>query len=180
MSEVAVARRYADALFQLGNEKGTTDQMAKEFEVLKTIFNNNEQMISFLKHPRVNNEKKKQFIDEVFQSFSADVVNMLHLLRERHRYDVVPSIIDHFIHLVNDAKGIEEATVYSVRELSQTEKQRIEDTFAKRVDKQAIKLKTVVDPSVLGGIKLRIGNTIYDGTLKGKLQRLERNITTAN
>ncbi|MFD2761004.1 F0F1 ATP synthase subunit delta [Lentibacillus juripiscarius] len=180
MSDAAVAKRYAEALFQLGNEKGTMDQLAEEFHVLKTTFDENNELVPFLKHPRVNNEQKEQFINNVFQSFSADVVNLLHLLAERHRIDIVPSVIDHFIRLVNDAKGMEEATVYSIRELSQTEKERLEKTFAKRFGKQAIKITSVVDPSVIGGIKLRIGNTIYDGSIQGKLKRIERGILTAN
>ncbi|SFB26531.1 F-type H+-transporting ATPase subunit delta [Lentibacillus halodurans] len=179
MSEV-VANRYAEALFQLGNEKGTLEQLVEEFYVLKSIFDENEQLVAFLEHPRVNNDKKNQFLDDVFQGFSEHVLKTLKLLTARHRIGVFPSIIDHFTQLVNDVKGIAEAKVYSVRELSEDEKEQLENTFAERFNKQAIKLKTIVDPSVIGGIKLQIGNTIYDGTIQGKLKRIERNILTAD
>ncbi|WP_164667582.1 F0F1 ATP synthase subunit delta [Virgibacillus doumboii] len=180
MSAEVVAKRYADALFQLGNEQGKTEQLAEEFRVLAEVFKNDDKLITFLKHPRVNNEKKKQLINEAFKSFSNDVVNTLKILLDRHRIDSVPSIIDHFIYLINDAKGIAEATVYSVRQLSDNEIEKLEKTFAKRLNKQSIKLENVVDPSVIGGVKLRVGNTIFDGTVQGKLQRIERNIVTAN
>lgn len=180
MSEAVVAKRYADALFQLGNEQGKIEQLVEEFHVLKEVFETNSKLLTFLTHPRVNNAEKKQFIDEVFHDFSSDVVHTLKILAERHRIEIVPDIIDHFIHSVNDAKGIAEATVYSVRELTGAEKQELENTFAKRFNKQAIKLDNIVDPSIVGGIKLRIGNTIYDGTISGKLKRIERNIVTAN
>ncbi|GAA0436366.1 F0F1 ATP synthase subunit delta [Lentibacillus halophilus] len=179
MSE-AVSKRYADALFQLSNEKGTMDQWADELLVLKTIIDDNDTLMPFLKHPRISLEQKEQFINDVFRSFSEDIVTTLHLLATRHRLDIVPLVIDHFIRLVNDAKGIEEGTVYSVRALSQGEKERLEQTFAKRFGKQAIKLTSVVDPSVIGGIKLRIGNTIYDGSIQGKLNRIQRNIGAVN
>ncbi|MFD1362032.1 F0F1 ATP synthase subunit delta [Lentibacillus salinarum] len=179
MSQVA-ANRYAEALFQLGNEKGTLEQLVKESEVLKSIFNENEQLVTFMEHPRINHDKKMQFLGDVFQGFSDDVLKTLKLLAERHRIGIVPAILDAFIHLVNEAKGIAEAKVYSVRKLSESEKEQLEITFAKRFNKQAIKLESIVDPSIIGGLKLRIGNTIYDGTIQGKLKRIERRITAAD
>ncbi|QKY70477.1 F0F1 ATP synthase subunit delta [Lentibacillus sp. CBA3610] len=179
MSEV-VANRYAEALFQLGDEKGILEQLASEFHVLKSIFDENEQLAPFLEHPRVNNDRKKAFIDEVFQGFSNDVINTMKLLITRDRIGLVPSITDHFTRMVNDVKGIAEAKVYSVRELSDDERKQLEETFAKRFNKQAVKIQTIVDPSVLGGIKLQIGNTIYDGTISAKLRRIERNVVTAD
>ncbi|WP_010531585.1 F0F1 ATP synthase subunit delta [Lentibacillus jeotgali] len=179
MSEV-VASRYAEALFQIGNEKGTLEQLASELDVLKSIFVENEKLVPFLEHPRVDNETKKQFINDVFQGFSDDVLNTLYLLTERHRIGIVPAVTDHFTQMVNDVKGIAEAKVYTVRELSESEKEQLENTFAKRFDKQAVKLETIVDPSIIGGLKLRIGNTIYDGTISGKLKRIERRIVTAD
>ncbi|WP_077329330.1 F0F1 ATP synthase subunit delta [Virgibacillus siamensis] len=179
MSE-AIANRYADALFQLANEQGKTEQLMKEFSVLEEVFQENQELDSFLKHPRVSNDKKKQFLDEVFKDFSTDVRNTLKILVERHRIEVIPSMIDHYTKLVNDAKGIVEATVYSVRKLSDAEREQIEKSFAKRLNKQTVKLENIVDPSVLGGVKVRVGNSIYDGTISNKLQRLERNIVFAN
>ncbi|MFC4024969.1 F0F1 ATP synthase subunit delta [Oceanobacillus longus] len=180
MSEQVVAKRYADALFQLGKEKNTQEQFVKEFRVVREVFNNNKQLVPFLKHPKVNNEKKKQFIQEVFQGLHTDVVNTIKLLVERHRTAAIPSIIDHFIQLVNDAKGIADATVYSVRELTEVERTQLQVSFAKRMGKTAINLENVVDPSIVGGIKIRVGNTIYDGTVRGKLDRISRKIVSAN
>lgn len=180
MSEAVAAKRYADALFQLANEKTVVEQFVEEFRTVNEVFQRNKDLYTFLKHPRVHNAKKKQFLDEVFQGLHKDVVNTLKLLVERHRVEIIPSIIDHFIHLVNDAKGIAEATVYSVRELSDLERSELEVSFAKRFNRSAIQLHNVVDPSLIGGIKIRMGNTIYDGSISGKLRRIERNIVTAN
>lgn len=179
MSEAVVAKRYAEALFQLGTEKANLDQLAEELRIVRDVFNNKD-FFTFLKHPRVNNEKKKQLLEEAFQGLQANVVNTLKLLVDRQRVDITPSIIDHFIEKVNDAKGIAEASVFSVRELSDTEKEELQQGLAKRFNKNTIKLTNVVDPSILGGLKIRIGNTIYDGTISGKLTRLERRLVTAN
>jgi F-type H+-transporting ATPase subunit delta len=180
MSEAVVAKRYADALFQLGNEKAVLDQYLEEFQTVKKVFDTNTNLIPFLKHPRIHHAEKKQFLDNVFQGLSADVVNTIKLLAERQRSEIIPSIIDHFIQLVNDAKGIAVATVYSVRELNDAEKNELENAFAKRFNKKSIQFENVVDPNIIGGVKIRLGNTIYDGSVSGKLRRIERNIVTAN
>lgn len=111
---------------------------------------------------------------------SNDVVNTLKMLVERHRTAIIPSIIEQLNHLANNAKGIAEATAYSVRPLSEEELDQIGQTFANRLNKNAVKLKNKVDPSILGGIKIRVRNTIYDGSVSGKLKRMERNIGTVN
>ncbi|MDC3411796.1 F0F1 ATP synthase subunit delta [Aquibacillus sp. 3ASR75-11] len=180
MSETIIAKRYADALFQIGQEKATMDQLENELRLIGDVIKQNEEILPFLQHPRINNDKKKQLLDESFQGVSTDVINTLKLLIDRHRVEVIPAITEHFIELVNDAKGIAQATVFSVRELNETEKKELADVFAKKLNKTTLKISNVVDPTILGGVKLKIGNTIYDGTVSGKLERIERNLVSAN
>ncbi|WP_085994046.1 F0F1 ATP synthase subunit delta [Oceanobacillus senegalensis] len=180
MSEAVVAKRYAEALFELGQEKLTLDKFVEEFNVVQHIFQTNEPLIKFLTHPAINNAKKKELIDKAFKGFQKDVVNTVKLLVERHHTVNIPSIIDQLNQLVHDAKGIAEATVYSVRELSDDEKLKIKESFVKRLNKEEIRIRNIVDPTLVGGIKIRVGNTIYDGSISGKLRRFERNIGTAN
>lgn len=176
MSEAVVAKRYADALFQLGSESSQLDKFVDELTVVKQVFQENSDLQAFLMHPRVTNDKKKQFLEEVFKGVSKDVVNTLKLLVERHRTTIISDIIDQFIEHVNNAGGIAQGTVYSVRKLSDAEQEELENSFAKRLNKNTIKLVNVVDPSIVGGVKIRMGNTIYDGTISGKLRRIEQNI----
>jgi len=180
MSDEVVANRYADALFDLGNEKNTLDQYVEELITVKEVFSDNEQLDTFLKHPSVKNSTKKQMLEEAFNGLHVDIVNTLKLLVERDRTEMVIRMIDHFIQLVNDKNGIAEAKVFSVRELSKPEQEELQATFARRFNKQGIHLVNIVDPHLLGGMKVQVGNTIFDGTVKNKLRRIERNIVAAN
>ncbi len=180
MSENVIAKRYADALFQLGLEKSTLEQYVEDLTVIREVFSDNKELNTFLLHPKVNGEQKEQFIAKCLSGLHTDVVNTVKLLVERHRTTLIPSVVDAFIKYVNDAKGIEVATVYAVRELSEDEKQKLKVSFAKRLGKNTIEFKSVIDPSLIGGIKIRVGNTIYDGSISGKLHRMERKITVAN
>ncbi|MBN6205837.1 F0F1 ATP synthase subunit delta [Ralstonia pickettii] len=180
MSENVIAKRYADALFQLGLEKSMLEKYVEDLTVVREVFSTNKELNIFLLHPKVNGEQKKQLLTKSLNSLHTDVVNTVKLLVERHRTTLIPSVVDAFIKNVNDAKGIEVATVYSVRELTEDEKQKLKVSFAKRLGKNTLKFESVIDPSLIGGIKIRVGNTIYDGTISGKLHRIERKITVAN
>src|SRR5699024_9642789 len=139
-------------------------------------FQDNEQLYTFLEHPGIKNEEKKQLLQDVFRDFSNHVVHTMKLLVDRHRIENITEIINAFIQMVNDKKGIAEVQVYSVKELSETKKQELEKSLANQHGKKAVKLENIVDPSLIGGLKIRIGNTIYDGSVSRKLNRIERSI----
>ncbi|MBN8235005.1 F0F1 ATP synthase subunit delta [Halobacillus kuroshimensis] len=180
MSQSIIAHRYADALFQLGQERSKLEKFETELQTLKEVFRSSEEIISFLKHPRFSIDQKKTMIAESFQSFSEEIVNLLKLLVERHREDIILDMIQDYIRMMNDAKGIADADVYSVRQLSEAEKQRISESFAPKVGKQSLNLTNIVDPSIIGGIRLRVGNRIFDGSVSGKLRRIERKLLSTN
>ncbi|HLQ72667.1 MAG TPA: F0F1 ATP synthase subunit delta [Bacillota bacterium] len=180
MSEAIVAKRYAEALFQIGDEKSTLNELLEQFQIVNDVFAANEQLYPFLEHPRMSADKKKSLLKETFTDLSADVLNTLQLLIDRHRITIIPQLVEHLNTMVNEKNEVAEATVTSVRALSEQELNALEENFKKRFNKQAIKIENKVDPSVIGGLRIRIGNTIYDGSVSGKLKRIERNMTKVN
>lgn len=180
MSEAVVAKRYAEALFLIGEEKDVLDDFVEQLSVIANVFQDNEQLYTFFKHPRINNEKKMQFIQDAFKGLQIDLVNTVKLLVERRRAEITPYVIEHLNEMVNEAKGIAEVTVHSVRALSDAEKQNLADELATRFDKQAVNINNIVDAGIIGGLKIQYGNTILDGSISGKLSRIEQQIVSAN
>lgn len=176
MSNALISKRYAEALFQLAEEKKITEAMESELLIVQEVFQQNQNFVLFLENPAFDGNKKKQLIDEAFRDFSQEVLNTLKLLVDRHHEEIVPEIVDAFVAFVNKAKAIQPATVYSVRALSEQEQEQLADVFQEKLHIANIKLKNVIDPDLIGGVKLRIGNTVYDGSVKGKLERIEKNI----
>src|SRR5699024_7705073 len=164
----------------LGNEENTLDQFVAENRDEKDDSQKGEQLNTLLEQPRIDQKKKKELLEAADQNMDQDVLNTLLLIHERDSVQIVQSMIDHLIQRVNDAKGIAEATVYSVRELSDSEKKELENTIAKRFEKQSVTIHNVVDPTIIGGIRVRVGNTIIDGSISGKLRRMERENANAN
>ncbi|QDP41661.1 F0F1 ATP synthase subunit delta [Radiobacillus deserti] len=180
MSEAVVSKRYADALFQLAQEKSRLIELEEEMRALDEIVKQSPELLTFLTNPKVNGSDKKNLLKESLKDFSNEVLHTLFILVDRHREESIPDVITHVIALANEMKGIAEAKVYSVRELSIDEQEEISKVFAKKLNINVLKIENIVDPSIIGGIKIRIGNTIYDGSISGKLTRLERSIVSAN
>src|SRR5699024_5866634 len=144
MSEAVVAKRYADALFQLALEQDKADKLVEQLNVVKDVFQADAKIGQFLNHPRIELNKKMQIIDEAFKASDKDLVNTLKILVERHRISSVVQIVDHFIHLYNEKNGIALAVVQSVRELSNDEKVQLETSLKTQLNKQKVAIENKI------------------------------------
>lgn len=179
MSQNAVAGRYAVALYKLAKEHNQLEQLEQELKVVEQVVAENPQFLTILKHPKIAKDTKKALVKEVFQNASQTVINTLLLLIDRKREEILPEIAEQYFLLANEERGIAEAKVFSVRPLTADEEKALSEVFSKKIGKSELRIKNIVDSSLIGGVKLRIGNTIYDGSVKGKLERIERQLLTA-
>ncbi|WP_102026431.1 F0F1 ATP synthase subunit delta [Salirhabdus sp. Marseille-P4669] len=180
MSHSVVANRYAVALFQLGQEKSLLATLEEELRVVREVFETNSNITTFLNHPAVSTEQKKAIVKDAFQHASKELINTLSLMIDRRRAEEIPAMASAFVGMVNEFNGVQEAEVYSVRELSDDEKESLQKVFAEKLGLNALRIQNIVDTSLLGGLKLKIGNRIYDGSVSGKLERIERNLVSVN
>jgi F-type H+-transporting ATPase subunit delta len=171
-----VARRYALALFQLVKEQQLIDTVEEELRVVKEVFFVNEDLKAVLQSPKVSREKKKAILSTAFAAVNPLVLNTLMLLVDRHRENEIIDVANEFSELANEERGVEAANVFSVRPLTEDERTALSVSFAKKIGKKSLQIENIVDSDLLGGIKIRIGNRIFDGSLRGKLDRLERTL----
>ncbi|RJS55702.1 F0F1 ATP synthase subunit delta [Bacillus subtilis] len=180
MSGSAVSKRYASALFDIANESAQLNQVEEELTVVKQVFQNEKALNDVLNHPKVPAVKKKELIQNAFGSLSQSVLNTIFLLIDRHRAAIVPELADEFIKLANEARQIEDATVYSVKPLTEAEILSLSQVFATKAGVASLRIRNEVQTDLIGGIKVRIGNRIFDGSVSGKLQRIERQLAGEN
>lgn len=176
MSNSMVAKRYALALFQIAKETGALGVIEEELRVVKEVVQYNPELKNILNSSKLSIEEKKEIIKSSFATVNVNVLNTILILIDRHREDQIVDVANEFLELANDEMGIAEAQVYSTRELTDAEREAISSVFAAKVGKKSLKIGNIVDSNLLGGIRLRIGNRIYDGSLRGKLDRLERKL----
>ena len=176
MSNSTAAKRYAIALFELAQQKNELQSVENDLRELKLVWNGNRDLKTLFTSPKLSIEKKKELIREIFSQANPIVINTLLVLIDKKRLIEVPAIISEFMELSADAQGVAEAKVYTTRPLSEVERAKISIAFANNIGKQSLRIENIVDPSILGGMRVQIGNRIYDSSLSMKLDRLKRNL----
>ncbi len=113
---------------------------------------------------------------DIFVGSTPEVLHTIQLLVEKKRVNEIKLIAKEYAELAAQAQGTADATVFSTRELSAEESAKISAVFAKLVGKQSLNITNEIDPSLLGGIRVQIGNHIYDSSVANKLERLKREL----
>ncbi|MET3699006.1 ATP synthase F1 subcomplex delta subunit [Bacillus oleivorans] len=171
-----VSKRYALALFQLAQEQNLVDTIESELRAVKQAIADTPELLGLLNNPKFSVEKKKEFVKEIFSACTPYVQHTIMLLVDRHRENEIANMASDFVALTNEEKGIAEATVQSIRPLTTDEADGISHAFAAKVGKRSLEITNEVNTDLLGGLKIRIGNLIFDGSLQGKLERLKREL----
>jgi ATP synthase, F1 delta subunit len=170
------AHVYAQALFRLAAEKGLSDAIEQDLRLVRQVLGSDDRLLPFFESPRIPTARKKEIIRRVFAGINPYVVNTLLVLLDRRRLGEAIAMIDEYIRISNEKKGIGVAIVETVRPLTEEEKAGFSSVFAKKVGKRSLEIENVINSDLLGGVKVRIENRIYDGSLRGKLDRLERKL----
>ncbi|MCM3760089.1 F0F1 ATP synthase subunit delta [Alkalihalobacillus oceani] len=179
MSNQIAANRYAQALFQLAQEKNLLETVSSELELVKNVYESTPEFGRFLNHPKVSDAQKQAFIQKSFgKAISETSLHTFYLLIDRKRTDELVPMIKTFQALAYEAQNMAEGLVYSAKPLSEQEIQQIAELFASKVGKAKLVVKNIVNQDLIGGIKVRIGDRIFDGSVKAQLDRIERELST--
>ena len=169
------ARRYAQALFLIAEEKGDQDQWLADLELLASSSRNSD-FIAFMDSPKIENVKKIEVIKEAFsKAVSEMALNFVSLLATRNSVVSLPDIADAFQELVDSEKGVERAEIVSAIKLTDEQERDIVDKLAQMVGKD-LSVITYVDESILGGYLARVGDRLVDGSVKTQLENMRREL----
>ncbi|MFC0216399.1 F0F1 ATP synthase subunit delta [Paenibacillus chartarius] len=176
-SEYTVAKRYAKALFDLAQEQGIVSQVEEDLSAVITIIKENVELNQLLLHPNIESSAKTNMLKQLFEGrVSEAVLGTIILLVTRGREEVLPYVLADYVQIASEALNQATAYVTAPYELSDADKASVAEHFGKLSGK-TIRVHTTIDKSLLGGIKVRIGDRLYDGSLSGKLNRLEKKLT---
>ena len=172
-----VAKTYGEALFQLALENGELDLIHEEIQVAFEVLKKSDDLIRFLNHPNVSKDEKINALEEMFQGkFSNTTIGFFVIIVEKGRYNELYSIFEYFIQLVREHKKFGTAYVASATELTMEQKEKIENKLLKTTDYISIDMEYSVDPSLLGGLVIRIGDRVVDSSLRLKLDLLKKEL----
>ena len=164
------ARRYAQAVFEIAREHDSYDEWLRDLQALADIFGISE-VQTFLEGPRVSLEDKGKLLDQHLQSLSPLAQNLARLLVKKRRVQLATRIFDSYQTMLDEQRGVVEATVTSALPLNPQLQEEIERVLQRQVGRQ-MRLSTHVDPEIIGGLVARVGDKVIDGSTRTRLKNL--------
>lgn len=172
------AKRYAEAAYLIAREGDKEEEWSNGLEALAALFGD-PQAAAMFENTRVSSANKLQLLEKALEGVSPLVVNLARLLLRRHRTALGPQIAEAYKELVDEAKGISHATVTSAVLLSDDELRDVEKRLTELTGGDVV-VKSEVDENILGGLIVRIGDRLIDGSTKSKLRALKRQLAGAS
>jgi ATP synthase F1 delta subunit len=173
-----IGQVYARALFQTAIEHKELDEVQEQLAIWADALGENKNLQTFFFSPRFSSAEKKDAIRRIIEGGNEHFLNFLELLAERHRLPATFRIRRSFDELWREEHKMLTVEVTSAIELDEglvrSIGERIEERTGRRID-----LTSRVDPNIIGGIVLRVGNKILDASVQGRLQRLRRQLARA-
>ena len=172
-----VADRYAQALFEVGEETQTTSELYQELKQLVDILNENKDLYNFLKSPLIGREDKKNVMKNIFENqLSKNMNNFLKIVIDKDRISTIGNIQESYKNLLNDKNNILEGTVITAVGLNEKEIKDLEKNLSTKYNKN-VTLTNVVDETILGGVLVKLGNEEIDGTVKTRLSKMKKQLS---
>jgi F-type H+-transporting ATPase subunit delta len=163
-------RRYADAAFEIGIRDGTVEVWRRELDAAAATVAD-DQLMEVLANPALALDQRLDAAQRVFAKLSQPVSNLILLLVRRGRIEQLPRVAAEFARLDDKRNGLTHATATSAAPLGQEEVSAIASRL-EAITGGRVTLDTNVDPEILGGIVVRIGDRLIDGSVRGRLERL--------
>lgn len=177
MSSGAAAERYARAIFELGSEGGQLDRLTQEITEFAESFHELPALRRALENPVLDEALRERVLRQVARhsQFSPLATNSLLVLLKRRRLGALTAIAKRLRTLADEKNGVCRAKIVSAGSLPdsyfQQLKQRLEGVLGKRII-----VEHEEDPSLIGGVLVRVGDNTFDGSIKGRLEELERQL----
>lgn len=177
MNGGGIARRYVEPLFEVALEKNLVDRIAEELSLFDDTLQKYPEFRKFLFNPSLNRKTKKAVLEELFSQASIYTLNFMRVVIDKNRPEVLTATYRLFNEMLNRQRGVAPGVIETATPLDDDTfnkvKMKLEARFSCKLD-----LERKVDPMLLGGILVRVGNNVIDGSLRGQLSRLKLSLTT--
>lgn len=168
---------YARALFEMAQAEAIVARVEEELFRLRDLLKMNPALLEFLKDPNVHRESKRQALIELFQGRVHPLaLNALFIISDQDRAGRLQHIIGEFTALADAARNTITGEVITAHGLDDAMLDRLSVALSRRIGKNVLLLRKV-DPAILGGAIVKIGDRVVDGSLRGKLNRIKEQLT---
>ncbi|MGF7183930.1 F-type H+-transporting ATPase subunit delta [Desulfitispora alkaliphila] len=180
MINKAVARRYAHALFQLAQEKKILDQVQDELTQVVATIEENDKLKSILEHRLIPEGEKRELIKKSFGQFLLpETLNFIMLTIDKKRETYLKEILGQYKLYADEARNLYRAEVTAASQLTPAHVSDLESKLSKLTGKE-VKVTVNVNPELIGGLIVKLGDKVIDGSVTKRLEMLQRNLKSIN
>lgn len=171
-----VSKTYSNALFEVATESNLLDRIVDEFEFVVESFNEYPSFYDIISSPKVSRDEKRRMIGDTFESkISSELLNFIKLLIDKKRESFIKDIFKEFKIISNEYNEIVVAKVESVILLEKAEIDKLEAELNELTGKK-VTINNVINPEIMGGLIVKVGDKIIDGSIKRKLENLKHDL----
>lgn len=170
-----VADRYARAILLSCPEDKTIKQVKTELAIIKQTFNKFEDFRSFLLNPKIPKAVKLQILDSGLKNKISDIsLNSLKLLISKNREKIIAEVLERFDELCNKYLGVEHVEIFTAVPITQEMENRLRDAVKRFTTRDNVEVILKVDPEIIGGVLVKLGGRVIDGSLKSRFEETRR------
>jgi F-type H+-transporting ATPase subunit delta len=173
-----LARVYARSLFEVALEQGKLDLLREQLAQFADALNDNRELAVFFFSPYFSTAEKQEALSRVLEGADESFLNFLSLLIENHRMPVIFRIRQQYERLWEEENRMLPVEITSAVPLDEKTTEDLGRTIGERAGRR-VTLARRVDPDILGGIILRVGNSILDASIRNRLEQLRRHVASA-
>ncbi|MCU1241798.1 MAG: synthase delta subunit [Candidatus Acidoferrum typicum] len=175
----SVSLQYANALADIALTQGAAEAVTQELTGFSALYAESAELRNFLSSPAVTKEAKHRVIEKLLGRVGGSKIvrNFLLVVVDHQRAHFLPEIVAAFQQVVRQRQGITEAQVSSAVELNDPQKAELESTLGRLTGKR-VEAKFSLEPELLGGAVVRVGDTVYDGSLRSRLNELRARLVS--
>jgi F-type H+-transporting ATPase subunit delta len=170
-----LAEVYARSLFEVAREHARLDELREQLGQFADALDSNRQLAVFFFSPYFSTKEKQDALGRVLDGADEILLNFLRLLIENHRMPVIFRARQQFEHMWERENKLLPVDITSAIELDQATTESLGKRIGERAGRK-VKLAAHVDPEIIGGIVLRVGNSILDASIRNRLEQLRRHV----
>jgi len=172
-----VSNRYASALFEIAFEEQIYEKVKDELNFILQCFENEPQLYQLLKSPLITADEKKDIVSTVFKDrISKEVFNFIRIIIDKGREEYIDAVVKEYRILADAVKNKVEAVAITAVPMDKQDLLKLQVNLSMSSGKN-VQLQNVVDPTIIGGVLVRIGNKVIDGTVKSRLANMQEQLS---
>ena len=173
MENKQVIKKYALSLYQLGKKRNALSEIEKDLRLIGSLYKNNDTFSYFLLTKKITDDNKKTILSNVLKDYCSHyVLELIAIILEKGHIKSLSPIIDYFFIIISRESDIIPVRIITSSILSDSEIENLINDIESKLGKK-VNAKNEVDPKIIGGIKLMIGNKVIDGSISHQLRKIK-------